>query len=166
MLFRSEIAEPIDVLFKQNKALGRHAGGVIVSENVKERMPLIKAKGELQTPWVEGASYKHLEHFGWVKFDLLGLETLRIIQRTIELILKRKQGISHPTFKQVRAWFNENMDPNVMNLNDQDVFKYVYHGGRWAGIFQRTQQGAQKLDRKSTRLNSSHSSVSRMPSSA
>ena len=88
-----EIAEPIGVLFKQNKALGRHAGGVIVSENIGERMPLIKARGELQTPWVEGATHKHLEQFGWVKFDLLGLETLRIIERTIELILHRKEGI-------------------------------------------------------------------------
>ena len=44
-----EIIEPIGVLFQQNKSLGRHAGGVIVSERVKERMPLILAKGELQT---------------------------------------------------------------------------------------------------------------------
>ena len=52
---------------------------------------MILARGELQTPWVEGASYKHLENFGWVKFDLLGLETLRIIERTIDLILQRKE---------------------------------------------------------------------------
>ena len=57
-------------------------------------MPLILAKGELQTPWIEGMTAKHLETFGWVKFDLLGLETLRIIQRTIELILRRKEGKS------------------------------------------------------------------------
>ena len=80
-----EVAEPIGVLFKQNKALGRHAGGVIVSENIAERMPVIMAKGEVQTPWVEGMSFKHLEHFGWIKFDLLGLETLRIIQRAIQI---------------------------------------------------------------------------------
>ena len=29
-----DIAEPIEVLFKQNKALGRHAGGVIVAEDI------------------------------------------------------------------------------------------------------------------------------------
>ena len=43
-----EIIEPIGVLFQQNKSLGRHAGGVIVSERIKERMPVIMAKGELQ----------------------------------------------------------------------------------------------------------------------
>lgn len=139
-----EIAEPIDVLFKQNKALGRHAGGVIVSENIGERMPLIMAKGELQTPWVEGASYKHLEHFGWVKFDLLGLETLRIIERTIELILKRKKGYTDVTFGQIKYWFDHNMGNDVIDWNDQQVYK-VYEEGRWAGIFQCTNNGAQRL---------------------
>jgi len=139
-----EIAEPIGVLFKQNKALGRHAGGVIVSENIAERMPLIKARGELQTPWVEGASYKHLEHFGWVKFDLLGLETLRIIERTIELILKRHKGRKEVTFGMIKHWFDENMGNDVIDWNDQSVYK-VYEEGRWAGIFQCTNNGAQRM---------------------
>ncbi|HBQ60475.1 MAG TPA: hypothetical protein DD671_12850, partial [Balneolaceae bacterium] len=139
-----EIAEPIGVLFKQNKALGRHAGGVIVSENIAERMPLIMAKGELQTPWVEGASYKHLEHFGWVKFDLLGLETLRIMERTIELILKRKKGYTDVTFGQIKYWFDHNMGNDVIDWDDQEVYK-VYEEGRWAGIFQCTNNGAQRL---------------------
>ncbi len=139
-----EIIEPIGVLFQQNKSLGRHAGGVIVSEHVKERMPLILAKGELQTPWVEGASYKHLEHFGWIKFDLLGLETLRIIDRTIALILKRKHGIENPTYAQVTEWFEENMSNEVIDFDDQEVYK-VYAEARWAGIFQCTNHGAQQL---------------------
>jgi DNA polymerase III alpha subunit len=81
------IGESVKVLFRQNKSLGRHAGGVIISENIAERMPLIASRGEKQTPWVEGMNYKHLEMLGWVKYDLLGLETLRIIRRTIELII-------------------------------------------------------------------------------
>jgi len=139
-----EIEEHIEDLHKQNKALGRHAGGVIVSENIANRMPLILARGELQTPWVEGASYKHLEEFGWVKFDLLGLGTLRNIQRTIELILQRKHKIKNPTFGDVTNWFNANMANDVIDWNDQSVYK-VYHQGRWANIFQATQDGAQKL---------------------
>lgn len=144
-----EIAEPIDVLFKQNKALGRHAGGVIVSENIAKRMPLIMARGELQTPWVEGASYKHLENFGWVKFDLLGLETLRIIERTIELILKRKYNQKNVVFDDIKDWFDENMANGKIDFNDQDVYENIYHAGKWAGIFQCTQSGAQKLFKKS-----------------
>ena len=143
-----EVAAPIQVLFKQNKALGRHAGGCIVAEDIAERMPLIKARGELQTPWAEGMNYKHLETFGWIKFDLLGLETLRVIQRTIELILQRKEGIENPTFEQVYEWFNSNMDPKVLDMDDQHVYNHVYASGRWAGIFQLAGKGAQNLFKK------------------
>lgn len=139
------VAEPIQVLFKQNKALGRHAGGVIVAENIAQRMPLIKSGKEFQTPWVEGMNYKHLETFGWIKFDLLGLETLRTIERTIELILKRRKGIASPTFDQIKEWFEANMNPKRLDLNDQHVYKHVYEEGRFAGVFQLTQKGAQKL---------------------
>jgi len=139
-----EILEPINVLFKQNKNLGRHAGGVIISERVPERMPLIMAKGELQTPWIEGMTAKHLESFGWVKFDLLGLETLRIIENTIKLIL-RKELEREPRFEEIREWYKEKLDPKKMNLKDQKVYKHIYHSGKFAAIFQCTQKGAQKL---------------------
>ena len=139
-----EILEPIGVLFKQNKNLGRHAGGVIVSENIEDRMPLILAKGELQTPWIEGMTAKHLETFGWVKFDLLGLETLRIIESTIKLILM-KSGVGDPTFEDIKKWYNDNLDPSTMDLSDQSVYENIYHSGRFAGVFQCTQKGAQKL---------------------
>ena len=140
-----EVAEPIEILFKQNRSLGRHAGGVIVSEDIPQRMPLILARGEPQTPWVEGMHYKHLEEFGWIKFDLLGLETLRIIERCIGLILTRREGVKNPTFQQIRDWFDKNMDPKNIDFNDQKVYEYVYHQGRWAGVFQCTQTGAQRL---------------------
>lgn len=139
-----EIAEPLQVLFKQNRALGRHAGGVIISENIAERMPLITAKGEMQTPWVEGMHYKHLETMGWIKFDLLGLETLRMIERAIELIL-RKQGTPNPTFHQVRQWYRDNMAPGKIDFDDQRVYEKVYHAGKWISIFQCTNQGSQRL---------------------
>ncbi len=139
-----EVIEPIGVLFKQNKALGRHAGGVIISENIPQQMPLIMARGELQTPWTEGMTNKHLEEFGWIKFDLLGLETLRIIERTIEQILK-KNGVENPNFEEVLEWYNDNIAPNVINFDDQHVYKNIYHAGKWAGIFQCTQRGAQAL---------------------
>jgi len=140
-----EVADPIKILFRQNRSLGRHAGGVIVSENIAERMPLILARGEPQTPWAEGMAAKHLEELGWIKFDLLGLETLRIIERCISLILQRREGIENPTFAQVRAWFDKHMDPKNIDLNDQKVYEYVYHEGRFAGIFQLANAGAQRL---------------------
>jgi hypothetical protein len=89
--------------------------------------------------------YKHLEEFGWIKFDLLGLETLRIIERCISLILQRREGNKNPTFQDVKAWFDKHMDPKNIDLNDQKVYEHVYHEGRFAGIFQLTQTGAQRL---------------------
>ena len=142
-----DILEPINVLFKQNKSLGRHAGGVIVSEHIPERMPLIMARGEVQTPWIEGMTAKHLETFGWVKFDLLGLETLRMIENAIKLILI-KSGNLEPDFNDIKAWYQENMDPKKMDLDDQRVYENVYHSGRFVGIFQCTQKGAQRLFQK------------------
>jgi DNA polymerase III subunit alpha len=139
-----EVIEPIGVLFKQNKALGRHAGGVIISENIPQQMPLIMARGELQTPWTEGMTNKHLEEFGWIKFDLLGLETLRMIERTIEQILK-KNGNENPSFDELLEWYNSNISPKTINFDDQKVYQSIYHAGNWAGIFQCTQRGAQAL---------------------
>ena len=140
-----EVGEPIEILFQQNKALGRHAGGVIISEDIAERMPIIMARGEMQTPWVEGMQYKHLEDFGWIKFDLLGLETLRLVERAISLILRRHHGIEDPTFDQIKAWFDEHMDPNVLDMDDPKVYDYVYKDGNFAGVFQLTSSGSQKL---------------------
>jgi DNA polymerase-3 subunit alpha len=142
-----KVSESIKVLFRQNKSLGRHAGGVIISERIAERMPLITAKGEAQTPWVEGMNYKHLELLGWVKFDLLGLETLRMIRRTIELLLQRHHGITNPTFADVKAWFDKHMATTVIDFNDQKVYENVYHEAtsRAPGVFQLTSKGAQRL---------------------
>jgi DNA polymerase-3 subunit alpha len=86
-----------------------------------------------------------LEEFGWIKFDLLGLETLRIIQRSIELILKRREGIENPSFEQVSEWYTNHMAPDVIDTEDQHVYEYVYHEGRYCGIFQVVNAGAQRL---------------------
>lgn len=143
-----EVAESIQILFKQNRSLGRHAGGVLIADDLPNKMPLVVSGGEPQSPWVEGVNFKHLEYIGnFIKYDLLGLETLRLIERSIELILM-KQGIKKPTFAQVKEWYEQNMSPDVINFDDAKVYEYVYHGARWAGIFQLTSSGAQRLFKK------------------
>lgn len=140
-----KIEKSIEVLFKQNRSLGRHAGGVLICDDLPNKMPLITSKGEPQAPWQEGVNVKHLEKVGeFIKYDLLGLKTLRLIERTIELILK-KEGIKKPNFIQIKTWFTEHMGLGNIDLNDQKVYEYVYHAGRWAGIFQCTGRGAQKF---------------------
>ena len=46
-------------------------------------MPLISSKGVRQTPWSEGQNVRQLEPMGFIKFDILGLSTLRMIEDCI-----------------------------------------------------------------------------------
>lgn len=143
-----QVAEHIKVLYKQVRSIGRHAGGVLISENLVNKMPLISVKGELQTPWVEGVNIKHLNQYGFCKFDLLGLETLRIVELCIQNILRRHEGIPEPTFLDVKKWFDERLHPDVLNFNDPAVYENVYHKGNFCATFQFTGQGAQRFIKK------------------
>lgn len=145
------VAESIKILFKQNRALSRHAGGVLIADDLPNKMPLVTSKGkgkdsvrEPQSPWVEGVNFKHLEKIGeFIKYDLLGLETMRLIERTIELILI-KEGNATPTFDDIKKWYEKHLAPNVINFSDPKPYE-IYSQGRWAGIFQCTGKGAQRL---------------------
>ena len=138
------VAESIKVLFKQNRSLGRHAGGVLIADDLPTKMPLITSGGEPQSPWVEGLNFKHLEYIGnFIKYDLLGLETLRLIERTIELVL-RKQGNTNPSFKDIRTWYEDHLSPDKIDFNDPKPYE-VYEKAKWCGVFQLTSPGAQKL---------------------
>jgi len=88
-----DIKTHITNLLGQRKSTGRHAGGVLIADEIETNMPLIKVRGELQSSWVEGMHRKDLEAYGCIKLDLLGLGTLRIIERTIELILQRRAAM-------------------------------------------------------------------------
>jgi len=130
-----EVGQSMGVLFKQNRSLGRHAGGVLVCDDLQKKMPLIVSGGECQSPWCEGMNVKHLEKIGnFIKYDLLGLSTLRLFERTIELILK-KEGKAQ-TFANVKQWFDDNMAVEKIDTNDQSVYEYVYHDGRFPAVFQ------------------------------
>lgn len=134
----------LDVLWKQQRTVGRHAGGVIITTNAKESMPLIKAKGGLQTPWPEGLAARHLEDFGLLKFDVLGLGTLRIFEETIRRILK-KEGSLYPVQADINKWFFDNLHPDNNEMDDPTVYKNVYWDSKYAGIFQFVKANVQKF---------------------
>ncbi len=135
------VEEHIHDLAGEQRSLGRHAGGLILSENILGRMPVIVSKKSWQTPWDK----KYLEDFGWIKYDMLGLETLAIIESCITLILQRDFGIANPTFKHIKKWYDENLDPDKIDLDDQKVYEHVFHNANYAGTFQCTQKGTQKF---------------------
>jgi len=140
-----QIATHVDVLFGNIRSTSRHAGGVLVTENLDRHMPLINSGGTIQAPWAEGQNVRHLEPLGFIKFDLLGLSTLRMISGAIRHILKRHHNIPDPSFGQVRDFYNKNLHPDVLDFNDEEVWKSIFHRGKWAGIFQMTNGGAQKF---------------------
>ena len=135
----------INVLYGQIRSCSRHAGGVVIGEDLDKRMPLINSKGVRQTPWTEGQNVRHLEPMGFIKFDILGLASLRMMELAIRHILKRHHGNPDPSFDDVRKFYNENLHPEVLNFADQEVYQNIFHDGRWVGIFQFTEGGAQKL---------------------
>jgi DNA polymerase-3 subunit alpha len=138
----------VRVLFKQFRNISRHAGGVVVTSDSRTGMPMIKTGGELQTPWPEGVNFRHLEQFGLLKFDILGLGTLRIFENCIRKILKKYHNIPNPTFKQVREWFEKNLHPDNSSLDDIKVFKNVFWDGNYTNIFQFTSQQTQDFMRQ------------------
>jgi DNA polymerase-3 subunit alpha len=138
-----DIKTHVQALYGQVRAVSRHAGGVVIGEDLDKHMPLIQSGGVLQTPWSEGQNVRHLEPLGFIKFDILGLSTLRMIESAIGHILKRHHGIEKPTYKEIRSFYDTNLHPDYIDLNDKEVYKNIFQKGKFAGIFQFTQKGAQ-----------------------
>jgi DNA polymerase-3 subunit alpha len=86
-----------------------------------------------------------LEPLGFIKFDVLGLTTLAIMEGAIYHILRRHYKIASPTFDQIRDFYEKNLHPDKIDLSDQNVYKDIFQAGKWAGIFQFANEGAQKL---------------------
>ena len=135
----------VEALCGQVRSCSRHAGGVVVGEELNKRMPLINSGGVTQTPWSEGQNVRHLEPMGFIKFDVLGLSTLKMIDGAIRHILKRNKGIENPTFSDVKVFYDKHLHPDAIDFSDQNVYKNIFHDGKWAGVFQFTETGAQRF---------------------
>ena len=135
----------VEALVGQVRSCSRHAGGVLIADDLNEHMPIISSGGVRQSPWSEGQNVRHLEPLGFIKFDLLGLSTLRMIEGAIRHILKRHHNVTEPTFEDVKKFYDENLHPDVMDFEDQAVYKNIFQRANFAGIFQFTEQRAQEF---------------------
>lgn len=144
-----QIEKHVKAMVGQYRSCSRHAGGVVIAEDLDKHMPLINSGGVVQTPWSEGQNVRQLEPMGFIKFDLLGLTTLRMIEGCIERILK-KRGNATPSFLEIREFYNKHLHPSKIDLDDQKVYENVFHQGKWAGIFQFTEGGAQSFCKRAT----------------
>ena len=91
--------------------------------NLNTHMPLISSGGVRQTPWSEGMNVRHLEPMGFIKFDILGLASLRMIEGAIRHILIRVHGMKDPTFEDVKEYYNKNLHPDNIDFSDEKVWK-------------------------------------------
>lgn len=138
-----DIHEKASSLYGNIRAIGKHAAGILFYEDLHKHMPLIRSKGELQTPWSEGMAVRNLEPLGFIKFDVLGLSTLDIFEDCIELILKRTNP--NPSKQDILQFYNDNIHPDVIDLDDQRVYENVFHDGNYLDTFQYTGDGAQNF---------------------
>ena len=139
------VKEHVQALHGSYRSCSRHAGGVVIGEQLDRYMPLISSKGVRQTPWSEGMNVRQLEPMGFIKFDILGLSTLRMIEDCIAKILRRHHGVENPTFTDIKQFYDNHIHPDQIDLNDQEVYENVFHNGQWVGVFQFTEEGVQKL---------------------
>lgn len=140
-----ELCEQVQSLFMETRSIGRHAGGVLICPKLEDHMPVISVRGEIQTPWSEGMNFRHLEENGFLKFDFLGLSLLKMVEDCIRMVLQTRQGIKDPSFAQIKDFFDKNLNIRYNELDDQDVWKHVYHEGRFTQVFQFTNSGARKF---------------------
>lgn len=140
------IGTHINILYKNIRSISKHAGGLIIADGLDSKMPIIISKGERQSPWTEGVTQKHLDKFGFLKFDCLALLTLRVIRMCIENILVKQD--KELTFDNVYDFYYKYLHPDSADLKDQKVFENVWWQEKYPNIFQFTERGAQKFGTK------------------
>lgn len=140
-----DFEKTIKILFKQMRNISRHAGGVCITNNSPEAMPMIKSGGVYQTPWPEGLNARHLEDFGLLKFDILGLGTLRMFEECIKKIIQKQTKKKIVSFEEINDWYYKNLHPDNNVMDDQYVYKHIYWEQRFAGIFQFIAKNVQKF---------------------
>jgi len=112
-----EISKKLEGL---NRNMATHAAGVVIpEENLAEFVPLYKDPSTNSLlPSTQFDMYAS-ENAGLVKFDLLGLKTLTVINKTLSLLKKRKI----------------NLDIHKIKLDDPKIFELL-SSGHTVGLFQ------------------------------
>lgn len=111
---------------------GKHAGGMVIYPNISKYMPVKMEKddnGVRNVPVAMLTKYP-LEDAGFVKLDVLGLETLPIIKHTLDLI---------------KEHIGEDVDIDNINLNDPNMYKMLQKGDV-SGVFQLNGQAGKLVE--------------------
>ncbi len=103
-----------------NRNMATHAAGVVIAgKELSDQIPLyIDHSSKLPLPSTQYDMYSS-ENAGLVKFDLLGLKTLTVIDKTVKMIKKKKIEL----------------DISKISLDDEKVFSLM-STGETTGLFQ------------------------------
>jgi len=130
---------------------GMHAAGVIVCDKpLDEIVPLYKNGDDIMTQW-DGPT---CEMVGLLKMDFLGLRTLTILERALDLIdkdlstgkvkLPPKLRDNPPSYLKNRG-HGHRIDIERINITDQHVYQTVFQKGATKGVFQFESGGMKDL---------------------
>ena len=106
----------------KNKTTGVHACGIIISSKELDSVIPMQVRKE-DSRYVTQWTYQECESLGLIKMDFLGLDTVDLIQATVENIMKN--GKTPPNMTQLIHG----------SLDDKDVFS-MFREGHTVGIFQ------------------------------
>lgn len=123
-----ELAKPLEDMVRHSST---HAAGIVIAnEPLADHIPLCKgSRNEIVTQF----DMNSIEELGFVKFDFLGLKTLTVINKALELI-KENYG-NGEEFK---------LDINKIPLDEPEVYALL-SSGRTRGIFQIESSGMKEL---------------------
>lgn len=115
------------VLVGRIRHRSRHAAGVvIVNGKVYDYIPVEKVSGELTTAF----DYYDLEEQGLVKFDILGLSTLSVISKVLELAGKKvsfpfKVLLKHLGKKEIYDVYNKKLLSGIFQFDTVNAYKLL-----------------------------------------
>lgn len=109
----------------------QHAGGVIIYPNLSSILP-IKTRGDDRTKRIVAFDKNMIEELGFYKFDILSLETLPVIKRTLDSI-KEVEGIE--------------IDLYSIDYEDRKVYEML-SSGDVSGVFQLNNQAQKVMEQK------------------
>ncbi len=114
-----------------NRNLATHAAGVVIAgKKLSEQVPLYKDKSTDFLPSTQFDMHSS-ENVGLVKFDILGLNTLTIIHKTIQMLRNKKI----------------NLNISTIPLDDSEIFKLL-STGETTGLFQLESSGVRSTLRQ------------------
>ena len=123
-----EVAKVFKKLQGTINSWGVHAGGILISDRpLVDQLPVRLNKGKLVSCWSEGLNGRELGEMGFLKLDLLAIETLDIIQDAFNLVYERHPD-EHRTFDDVMEIAVDEDEPRVLERigdgENQGVFQF------------------------------------------